>query len=204
VSSVLNLEDFLRAFLALFIIIDPAGNLVVFHVLARRFTRREKALAITVAMGASALLLAGFGLGGTQVLDWLGVSQPSFRVAAGLLLLPTVYGLAVQGELPQTREGADLDPVQVGLVPLAMPLLAGPGALASVVTYSGSLGQATTLAAAGAVLVVTALGFAAASTLFQLVGGAVMRLLARIIGLALFAIATEFVMSGVITALRGG
>ncbi len=195
-------EVFFRTFIALLVIIDPADNLVVFHVLTERFTARQRAATLLVAVLASAVLLGSFVLGGAGLLAWLGVSPASFRVAAGLLLLPMVYSLVVEGELPQTRGNIQLDPLQVELVPLAMPLLAGPGALASVVAYAGGNGQGTTLAAVALVLLITAIGFALASTVFRLAGGAVMRLVARIIGLAVFAIATEFVLSGLTATLR--
>ncbi len=198
----MNPEDFVRALVALFVIIDPLGNLVVFHVLTERFTRRERAQTIAVAMVASAVMLVAFSAGGTGALALLGISDASFRVAAGLLLLPTVYNLVVQGELPHTHDGAVLDPLQMGLVPLAVPLLAGPGALAAVVTYSTSLGRVTTIAATLCVLLLCTAGFAMSSWLFSLAGGAAMRLAARLIGLVVFAIATEFVLSGAVAALH--
>ncbi len=119
----MNPEDFGRAFVALFVIIDPVGNLLVFHILTEHLDRGQKGAAIGVAIAASAVLLGGFGLGGAGVLGLLGISEPSFRVAAGLLLLPMAYDLVVVGELPQARTRESLDPVQLGLVPLAVPLL---------------------------------------------------------------------------------
>lgn len=196
-------EAFLRTFIALFVIIDPLGNLPVFYVLTERFTPRQRAATIAMATFASAALLALFGVTGASVLGWLGVSEASFRVAAGLLLLPMVYSLVVEGELPQARSSAGLNPADVALVPLAMPLLAGPGALASVAAYSASVGAVPTLAAAALVLGLTALMFALVGALFRLLGVAVLRLVARIVGLMVFALATELVVSGVAAALRG-
>ena len=198
----MNPEDFVRVLVAMFVIIDPLGNLVVFHLLTERFTRRERAQTIAVAIIAAAVMLVAFSAGGTGALALLGISDASFRVAAGLLLLPTVYNLVVQGELPHTHDSAVLDPLQMGLVPLAVPLLAGPGALAAVVAYSASLGRVTTITATLCVLLLCAAGFAMASWLFSLANGAAMRLLARLIGLVVFAIATEFVLSGLAATLH--
>lgn len=197
-----DLDAFGRAFFALFVIIDPVGDVLVFHILAAHLSRRQRAATIGIAVTAAAVMLGLFAVGGSGLLEVVGVSPGSFRVAAGLLLLPTVYSLVVEGELPQTSRNAELDPLQLGLVPLATPLLAGPGALASVVTFSRTLGANETLLATGAVLAVSALVFAASGVVFRLLGPALLRLLTRVVGLVVFAIATEFVLSGINQALR--
>ena len=87
-------------------------------------------------------------------------------------------------------------------MPLATPLLAGPGALASVVTFSRTQGATETLLATAAVLLVSAVVFAASGVVFRLLGPALLRLLTRVVGLVVFAIATEFVLSGISQTLR--
>ena len=112
------------------------------------------------------------------------------------------YNLVVNGELTEATHHPGLDPFQLALVPMAMPLMTGPGALATVVTYSDTLGRSTTLLAAGCVLLVCATGFVLSAPLFRWLGGSFIRLLTRVVGLVVFAIATEFVLGGLAVALQ--
>jgi multiple antibiotic resistance protein len=141
-------------------------------------------------------MLVGFSLGGNEVLDFLGIEPSSFRVAAGLLLMLPAYRLITEGQ-PASVDGAARDgPLEFALVPLATPLIAGPGALAATTSFSQTLGRETTIAAVSIVLLLTFAAFAAADWLFRLAGAALLRLAARIVGILLFAIAVDFVLDG--------
>lgn len=191
------MDDFVRAFVAFFAIIDPLGNILVFHLFTRNQGIGPRAVTAFVAIVAAFLLLLSFSLGGDAVLDFLGISQESFQIAAGLLLLPAAYRLVMEGEPFQPREsGAEMKPVDLALVPLAMPLIAGPGALAATIAFTDSLGRQPTIAAFAVVLAISFLGFVTAERLFNLVGEAILKLMARLVGIVLFAIAVDFVLDG--------
>ena len=189
-----------QALVSFFAIIDPIGNIIVFYLFTRAFAWRQKALAAAVAMLASWLMLLAFSLGGERVLDLLGISFDSFRVAAGLLLMPPAYNLVTHGE-PVRTEGSPqhVDALDFALVPLATPLIAGPGALAATTSFAQTLGQTETIAAFTAVLLLTLVSFLAADIIFRLLGLRVLNTLSRIVGIVLFAIAVDFVLDG----LRG-
>jgi len=101
-----------QALVSFFAIIDPVGNIIVFYLFTRGFVWRQKALAASVAVLASWAMLLAFSLGGERVLDLLGISFESFRIAAGLLLMPPAYNLVMHGE-PTHVEGGQpqLDPL---------------------------------------------------------------------------------------------
>jgi multiple antibiotic resistance protein len=184
-----------QALVSFFAIIDPVGAVLVFHLFTRRLNTRQKVIAALVACLAAGLMLLAFSLGGQEVLDFLGISEESFRVAAGLLLLPPAYHLVAEGQ-PVPAEQQASDPLDFALVPLATPLIAGPGALAATTTLSQSVGTATTVAAFSIVLLITLVSLLLADWIFRLAGAALLRLLARLVGILLFAIAVDFVLDG--------
>ena len=189
-------EDFGRAFVSFFAIIDPLGNAVVFHLFTRDLPYDRKVLVAVVSILAAAALLILFSLAGQEVLEFLGISEDSFKVAAGLLLLLPAYRLVEHGQPMDAGDRAGADPLQVALVPLATPLLAGPGALAAAISFSDSFGVGVTVGALNAVLAGCFLLFIAAERLLHLLGPSFMRVVARLVGILLFAIAIDFILEG--------
>ena len=193
-----------QALVSFFAIIDPVGNIIVFYLFTRGFVWGQKALAASIAVVASWAMLLAFSLAGEHVLDLLGISFESFRIAAGLLLMPPAYNLVTHGE-PTHVEGeqAHIDALDFALVPLATPLIAGPGALAATTSFAATLGESETIAAFTAVLALTLVSFLAADVIFRLVGLRVLNVLSRIVGIVLFAIAVDFVLDGTRAFLEG-
>ncbi len=185
-----------QAFVAFFAIIDPLGNILVFHLFTEHFAFRQKLLAAAIAVTASFLMLLAFALAGAKVLDFLTISPESFQVAAGLLLLPPAYRLVTEGQPAREDERDASGPLDFALVPLATPLIAGPGALAATTSFSDQVGRGNTLAAVALVLAITLVAFVTAEQVFRLLGAAFLRLMSRIVGILLFAIAVDFVLDG--------
>jgi multiple antibiotic resistance protein len=185
-----------QAIVSFFAIIDPVGNILVFHLFTLGLDFRQKLTAAAMAVVAAFVMLVAFSLAGQEVLEFLGISSESFQVAAGLLLLPPAYRLVTEGQPIATEDQSRHDPLDFALVPLATPLIAGPGALAATTSFSESVGTETTIAAITVVLLLTLISFAAADWLFRLAGAAVLRVLSRIVGIILFAIAVDFVLEG--------
>jgi len=186
-----------QAVVSLFAILDPLGNILVFYLFARRFSTRQKLEAATIAVAASFVLLIAFALGGQKVLDFLGISAASFQVAAGLLLLIPAYRLVAEGQPADEKQEAPVSPLDFALVPLATPLIAGPGALAATASFAETLGRPETIAAVSIVLAITFVCLMAADLLARLLGAPLLRLMARVVGILLFAIAVDFVMDGI-------
>jgi multiple antibiotic resistance protein len=185
-----------QALISFFAILDPPGNVLVFHLFTQGLSWRAKLIAAAIATVAAFVMLAVFSLGGEEVLDALGISAESFKVAAGLLLLPPAYRLVMEGQPGPVVEAGEQSPYDFALVPLATPLIAGPGALAATTSFSETVGRETTLAAIAIVLVILFLTFVLADRLFALLGATALRVLSRIVGIMLFALAVDFVLDG--------
>lgn len=191
------MDDFLRALVAFFAIIDPVGNLLVFHLFMQAAAFRERLQAALLALTVAFSMLLLFSFAGTEVLEFLGISADSFRIAAGLLLLPPAFRLVTEGQ-PAPAESGALRPIDLALVPLATPLIAGPGALAASISFSESIGLGVTVAAFSAVLGLSLAGFLVSGWVFRVFGPSLLRLVARVVGIILFAIAVDFIVEGVV------
>lgn len=188
--------DLGRAFVSFFAIIDPVGNVIVFHLLTQGLSFSRRMQVAVAAVLAALVLLAAFSVGGVEVLDILGIDTESFKVAAGLLLLPPAFALVTRGQSMGAEREEAVQPVELALVPLATPLLAGPGALAASISFSQSVGSGTAVLAVTLVLALALAAFLSAEWLFRRLGAPLLRLLARIVGILLFAIAVDFVLEG--------
>jgi multiple antibiotic resistance protein len=184
---------FLKVFVTMFVIIDPVGNVPVFLTLtADREHRGRLALQAVVAAG---LLVLAFGLFGTQLLRTLGISIASLQVAGGLLLI-----LLALEELRGTVGGDEVRS-NVALVPLATPLLAGPGAIAATMLFWREAGQwsyrLVEIGALTLVLAITWLALWGSGLIRKLLRDTGIEFLTRVMGLLLAAIAVQFVAEGV-------
>ena len=195
-------EDLTRTFVAFFVIIDPVGNLVVFNLLSGGMSSRQRLEVAAIAVLAAGTMLVAFALGGQEVLDFLDISDAAFRIAAGGLLLIPAYRMVTQGRFFELAVEEDPKPVNVALVPLATPLMAGPGALAAA-SLSQSVGRGETIAAIFLVLLVSFGAFVAAERVFGLLGESTLRLLTRLVGIILVAIAVQFVIDGMQVSFPG-
>lgn len=193
-------DELVRALISFFAIIDPVGNLLVFHLLTAPLAFRGRAAVALASTSFAFLVLLLFAVTGERVLDYLGISLESFRIAAGLLLMLPALRLAETGQpipLSQASEAEAMNrPYQLAFVPLALPLLAGPGALATAVSFADLVGLGYTLTAMGLVLALTAALFAASALALQVLGASVLRVLARLVGVMLMAIAVNLIVEG--------
>ena len=205
------LELFLSAFISLFVVIDPPGCAPIYAGLthgANAAQRRSMAFRATVIAG---IILVIFALFGEDLLGALHIELDSFRTAGGLMLfliaLDMVFEKRTQRREQRAEkviaehEGPEVDDVSV--FPMAMPMLAGPGAIASVMLLesnaAGLEGTLTVLAALAAVMVLTLLALIAASPLMKLFGARVEAVITRLLGVLLAALAAQYVIDG----LRG-
>ncbi|WP_329312857.1 MarC family protein [Streptomyces sp. NBC_01262] len=190
-------------FVTLFVIMDPPGITPIFLALtsgrATRTQRRMAWQAASVALG----VISVFGVCGQQILDYLHVSVPALMVAGGLLLLLIALDL-LTGKMDEPRQTKE---VNVALVPLGMPLIAGPGAIVTVilaVQKADTAGQqASVWAAIVAIHVVLWLTMRYSLLIIRLIkeGGVV--LVTRLSGMLLSAIAVQQIANGIFGFIRG-
>ncbi len=195
----MNFRAFGETFVTLFVITDPIGNAPIFVAITRNLTPRERQRAALRAMIAAGVLILGFAMFGEVVLGYLHVSLGSLSIAGGLLLLLVALEMLRGADFPGAAEGDA--PEDIALVPLATPLVAGPGAIAtSIVLWRAHPGVGGHLSVIFAiVLVVGCVGVALilAERVTRATSPAILSFLTRVFGLLLSAIAVQLVVDGV-------
>jgi multiple antibiotic resistance protein len=191
-------RTFGATFVTLFVITDPIGNAPIFVAITRNLTPKQRQRAALRAVLAAGGLILGFAVFGELILRYLHVSLGSLSIAGGLLLMLVSLEMLRGSDFP----GADPEaPEDIALVPLATPLVAGPGAIAtSIVLWRAhpSVGGHVAVLAA-IVLAVTCVGVALllAERVTRATSPAVLGFLTRVFGLLLSAIAVQLVVDGV-------
>ena len=198
----MDISVYIPAFVALFVIIDPIGLAPLFVALTQGMDARKRhGVAIRATLVAFGLLLL-FGLAGEAVLNFLGISMPAFRIAGGILLLLTALDMLFERRTQRRQGQADQphadDP---SVFPLAIPLIAGPGAIATMILLTGQDGaDATHILMIHAVMVaVLACVFALfllAAPLERLLGPTGINVVTRLLGMLLAALSVQFVIDG--------
>jgi multiple antibiotic resistance protein len=197
---------YLTAVITLFVIMDPPGVIPVFLSLVGRKSREARNRAAWQAPAVSLAVITVFAVGGQAILNYLHIGIPALQGAGGLLLLIIALELLTGRSANQIQGAED---VNVALVPLGTPLMAGPGAIAAVIVFvSQADGQTSSYLAIGlAILTIHLILFLAlrfSTVLIRLLGDGGITLLARIAGLLLAAIAVQLIADSVRGFIAGG
>jgi multiple antibiotic resistance protein len=200
----------LVSFTSILFIVDPIAVVPTYLVITQRETPQQRAVTARRACIAAALILIAFGLAGTLIFELFGITLEAFRIAGGLILwvvaMDMLHGERRTQEIgPEIVEGQVKEDVAV--TPLAMPMLAGPGAISTIIVLDGqtrSLAQKVivylsvilTLVISWAVLRV-------GEGVIRRMGQTGVRVMTRIMGLLLAAIAVQFVITGARDAIKG-
>jgi multiple antibiotic resistance protein len=192
----------ITAFATLFVVIDPPGLVPLFIALTRGMAaERRAAMAKRACLIAAALLLL-FGVAGETILTFIGISMPAFRIAGGILLFLTALDMLFERRT-QRREGQQADPDHdPSVFPLATPLIAGPGAIATMILLVGQAGQGWSGAVwvLGLMLLMILVTYAfllASPPLERLLGRTGTIVITRLLGMLLAALSVQFVIDGV-------
>ena len=194
----------LRAFLTLFVVVDPIGIAPVFIALAGGRPSEERSRIARKAVGVAGMVLLGFALFGSWLFDRLGISMDAFRIAGGVLLFRIAVGMVLAAHERETREEQEeaRSRHDVSVFPLAIPLIAGPGALASVMILVAQAGadlrrQLVVVAMAALVLLLTWLALRLSAVLGRLLHRTGVNVVTRVLGVLLAALAVQYVADGV-------
>ncbi len=182
-----------ETFVTLLVIMDPVGAAPIFIGMSRHLTPAERQRDSVRAMLAAAALVIGFALVGRALLDYLEVSVESLSIAGGLLLL------LVALEMLRGTDEPTADTDDVALVPLATPLVAGPGAIATVIVLTERNPDGRAGVVVGIVAAILAVGVVLllAERLGRVLPSSIIGFLTRVFGLLLSAIAVQLVVDGV-------
>jgi len=200
------IEVFLSAFVTLFLVIDPPGCAPIYAGLVAEATpRQQRMMAIRATVIATAILLV-FALFGEQLLGALHIQLDSFRIAGGIMLFLIALEMVFEKRTQRREERAEKiratpEIEDVSVFPMAMPMLAGPGAIASIMLLmaraEGTEQTLAILVALASVMLLTLAALLAATPLMKLFGNDVEAVVTRLLGVLLAALAIQFVIDGV-------
>jgi multiple antibiotic resistance protein len=199
-----GLAFFTLCFPSLFSIVDPLAAIPTFLALVGREDRKSQTRTAIRATVTAVVIMGLFALLGTQIFHFFGITIPAFKIAGGVLLFTMALEMMRakhSGTRSTAEEAAEAQQKEdVGLIPLGVPLLAGPGAIASVMVWSSRAAgfeQKAALFAAIALLGVTVLlTLLFAPRLSRLFGLTGINIVTRIMGLILAATAAQFILDG--------
>ncbi len=188
---VLDIASIVQSALLLFIVIDPLGNLPIFYSVTKGIRKDRKNKTIQNAIITAFIVLTVFALAGIKILDYFKVSFNSFLIAGGVLLFYIGFQMVV-GKIKQQFDKSE----NFGVVPLGVPLIAGPGAITMIIIISQTQG---TLAAFIAILIAVALMelvLAYCEKIVKSIGTKSSETLTRIMGIILAVIAVQLILDG--------
>ncbi len=204
-------ELFVSAFVTLFVVIDPPGCAPIFASLTGGATPAQRtAMAWRAVLTAAAILLF-FALLGEQLLRALGISLDAFRIAGGVLLFLIAADMVFEkrtqrreqraASVAEQAQARQVEVADVSVFPMAIPMIAGPGSIASIMLLMAradtSAETGAVLGAAALVLALTLLALLAAGPLMRLLGEKVEAMVTRLLGVILCALAAQIVVDGV-------
>ena len=198
---------FLSAFITLFVVIDPPGCAPIYAGLTKGASAAQRRNMAIRASGIALVILLVFALFGEDLLGALHIELDSFRIAGGLMLFWIAWEMVFEKRTQRREERAERATREhvedVSVFPMAMPMLAGPGAIAAIMLLmneaEGIEQTFVVLGALVAVLVLTMLALIAAGPLIRLLGDRVEAVITRLLGVLLAALAAQYVIDG----LRG-
>lgn len=202
-----------QAFVTLFVVIDPFAVVPMFVALTRNETTAHKRHTAIKSTVIATILLLSFAFVGDKLLDALSISEPAFRIAGGFLLLLAAIEMVVARASgirtttgDEDEEAAHRDDISV--FPLAIPLIAGPGALTSVVVLMRQAEAMDVKASLGvvlilmAVLLITYLSLLISDRLMKLLGVTGTNVMTRVFGIILAALAVQNIINGVTMVVK--
>ncbi|HZQ12665.1 MAG TPA: MarC family protein [Pseudolabrys sp.] len=205
-------EFLISALVTLIVVVDPIGLVPSFIAVTEGLTRRRRRDVALRAALIAAVVLAGTALIGDWLLRTLSITLPAFRIAGGLLLFSIasemVLGVRVARQSQQAEHAIEEHVRNIAAFPLAVPLMAGPGAITATVLLAGrSEGAPDRLAMLLAVIVLVLAAcfcvFSFAGRIARLLGITGNVVLSRLLGVLLAALAVQYVIDGVRAALAG-
>jgi len=206
-----ELELFLSAFAVLFVIIDPPGCAPIFATLTHGTSRKHQNTMAFKSVIVAAIILFGFAYAGEFIFAKLGISLDALRIAGGIMLFIIGLNMVFEKRTEKREDRAEEvletidDPEDISVFPMGIPMIAGPGTMASLLILMSKTSdwhqELAIMAALAAVLLVTLLSFLIAGPLMKLMGKTFTNILTRVLGVLLATLAAQFVLDGIKGAL---
>lgn len=202
-------EFLFNSLITLLVVVDPPGLAPIFAALTRGYSAKRKREAAIRGVLVGTVILLVFALVGDVLLGALGISLAAFRIAGGILLFILALDMVfasprgVRSRAIEEQEEDDFNQ-DITVFPLAIPLLAGPGAIATVLLFTGGRDPFEIAAFIGVLLFVLLLTLASlllAPRIMSLMGETGSNVLSRVLGVVIAALAVQFVLDGVMASL---
>ena len=202
--------ELLLIFTSILFIVDPFAVIPTFLAMTLRDSPQQRRVLARRGAWTCAITLIAFALGGSMIFKIFGITIGAFKIAGGVLIGLNALDMvqarrSQQRETPiETAEGIEKD--DIGIIPLGVPMLAGPGAISTVMVLAlGAKSTAATVAVYVSIVVTAVMSYlvlSAASLVERRLGQTGMRILTRLMGLVLSAIAVQFIIDGVKLSFR--
>jgi len=209
----INYDLFLSTFAVLFVIIDPPGCAPIFATLTQGTSKRHQRVMAFKSVAVAAGILFIFAFFGETIFHALGIDFNALRIAGGIMLfiiaLQMVFAQRTENRESRAEEALEAieNPEDISVFPMGIPMIAGPGTIASLLLLMSDADtpgdMATVLMALTAVLLITLFSFLIAGLLMKLMGKTFTNVLTRVLGFMLAALAAQFIIDGVKGALIG-
>jgi multiple antibiotic resistance protein len=205
------IELYISSLITFFVVIDPPGCAPIYAGLSASASAAQKRAMAIRAVGVSAAILFVFALFGEALLKGLGISLASFRIAGGIMLFLIALEMVFEKRTERREDRAakvasDPEAEDVSIFPMAMPMIAGPGSIASVMLLmsrnSGLERSAIVLAAMVTILLLTLVALLAAGPIMRILGAKIEAVITRLLGVLLAALAVQFVLDGLSVVLH--
>jgi multiple antibiotic resistance protein len=187
------ITDLARAAIALFIIVDPFGNIPIFVGLTESIPDAQKKRVYDTAVLVGTALLLVFAFAGQGILSLFGLSIYSFEIAGGILLLIISIRILISGSMHEKVES----PESLGAVPIAIPLLVGPGAITTTIVDLQVYGIVIAILAVLVVLSSTWVILRYINNIYKFLGKTGSLVIARVMALLIAAIAVQYILTGI-------
>ncbi len=200
------IELFLSAFITFFVVIDPPGCAPIYAGLSAGATPAHRRSMAVRAVFVASIILFAFAAFGETLLRSLGISLASFRIAGGIMLFLIALEMVFEKRTERREDraakiAATPEVEDVSIFPMAMPMIAGPGSIASVMLMMsrnhGVENVVVVLAALLTILLLTLAALIAAGPIMRVLGAKIEAVITRILGVLLAALAVQFVIDGV-------
>jgi len=202
------LDTLISALVTLFLVVDPLGLAPTFLAVTEGLPAAARRQVAVRACLIAAATLTGAAIGGDWLFKTLGISLPAFRIAGGLLLFSIasemVFGVRIERQSKTAEQAVEEHVRHIAAFPLAVPLMAGPGAITATVLLAGRatgdlVALAVLIGVIAAVIATCLATFLAAGTIGKLLGVTGNVVLSRLLGVLLAALAVQYVIDGIRT-----
>ena len=195
------LEIFIQTFFLYFIVIDPLGTTPLFLIVTQHMEAKDKIKTALSATTIATLILLFFALLGSSLLSYLNISFPAFTIAGGIILF--LISIEMLFDKRQQRKENDLDynSEKVSVFPLAIPLLAGPAGITSVIVSVSDIGNDFTSQVVGmlslvTVLLITFVIFFIVSKSSKIINKKIISVISRVIAIILAGLSVQYILDG--------